>query len=300
MVTASMKWLRPAILRLRALGIDFAPLLAECGITLAGLADPHGRLGNAAFMRGWQLGESLSGEPAFGVLAASGFDFRQFELINSETEFLLTQLFASSPTLGSGLSRMCHYYPLHHDTAQLRMDKKAGVVTLRHVMPSEARPARAFIEWAIAVLVKEITDIAVRPVALIQVRFAHERPLLQESADPYRQYLGANVQFSAADNAIVLAESDLAIGLRTAKPLLMPLLERRAQALMGEQSVDVLIADRIRTYLTSMMGKGVPPCRERRAPWECRCARWPGGSAKRGPRTRSSSTRSAPSRRAAT
>lgn len=246
-VTVALRNVRPLLGQLVAKGFDVHKVLAEVGIDASLLRVPHARVPHVAIAQILERAEALTGDPYFALGAALSVDFSGFASIgDAVSEYINFQLLTQSATLGEGLSHFMSTYRLVHDTARYETERCNGLVCLRYL--PHASSSRLFVEYNLGLLVKALREVGVRAVTPLEVRFA-QQPMA--APKEYERLLGTQVRFGASDNAIVLAEADLAVPMRAYLPQMIPALIERAAGLLDGRLSGPTLPDQVRAYLSA-------------------------------------------------
>jgi AraC-like DNA-binding protein len=266
-VGAAARLTRPAIALLFGHSRDVAGLLADVGLTLATVFNPGARIPHRVLFDLWARAAARYSDPDFGLNAVASVDLRVFDHISLPSEYLPAQMFAASPTLGEGLTRLARYQPLSLHASELALERPAtpaeqapadsapippGAVRVRHSMLDPPDDPRQFTEFWLAWIFRLIRGLTATPVTLLEVRFAHPEPA---STVQHLRAFAAPVRFSAGEDALILREADLAAALRTASPALADL-ERHAAAQLGRMPPVETLPDRVRALVAAELTAG--------------------------------------------
>src|SRR5262249_4338383 len=110
-----------------------------------------------------------------------------------------------------------------------------------------------WIEFTVALLVRAVRDTALHPVVPIEIYFTHPAPA---PAAEHPRLLGVQPRFGAAANGFALSEAQLAEPLRTARPALLAVLERRATEMLARLRPAGPVATRARALIAAQLPRG--------------------------------------------
>jgi AraC-like DNA-binding protein len=249
-----MRVVRPIVAYLRGLEKDVGPLLAGLGIDPPSLFEPETRIPIRLLFDLLRGGEELARDPDIGLHVAETIDFRIFAQVSFQSEYLVAQLFANSATLGEGLARFARYFPIAYPSSRLTLTREQGALRVRHQVLGALEIPRAFTDIVIGSTVRAARDLSVRPVTVLEIRFAHPEPV---SRIEYHRILDAPLCFSAGEDAFLLREADLDVPLRTARPTIDGL-ERHAQEVLAQMPEVQTFPDQVRALILAELEAGDP------------------------------------------
>ena len=238
----------PLLSGLRRLGHDPAPLLAAVGVDPAALEDPDARIPVSAGSGFLSHAASATGDDCIGLHLAEHADLR-----TADAHFYAM---ASSATLREAFARLSRYQRLIHETSRIELSAAAGGMTVRHALPGGFAAPRQTAEFLLAAWVRAgrlVTATDWRPE---DVRFAHAEPA---RVAEHRRFFQAPIRFSAAENALSLSETTLALPCVRADPALASLMDRYAgEHMAADGSADQRVSDRLRQILLAELRDGEP------------------------------------------
>lgn len=255
---ASVRLLRALAAHLLSRGVDVPALFAAEGISVAGLFDSNARLPHETFTALWARAEEVTGDPQLGLHALDVADFRLFTIPAEPSEYVMLQLGAASATVGDAIERWARFYRLVDSDAGFTLDRRpnGNLRATFEVTPGLTCP-RSYVDYSLGGPVRMLhatTDGRFKPARVTFRRAAPARP-----ADYHRTFLAAaaTVDFGAERDAFEIAKRDLGVSLATARPALLPLLERRALDALGEIDTKSVEA-RVRAAIAAELVVGNP------------------------------------------
>lgn len=241
----SVRLVLPALLRLRASGVDAAGVLAEAGLDPADFEDPDGRVPHDAWVALLEAAARATGDPCFGLHAAEGRDVHVWDFT--------TLLLSSKATIQDAHACVSRYYRIVHDGLRVALSLEDGRARCRlEFLEGLAQPPilfeHIFASWIV------LGGSLLGPNAMDrEVRFVHKAP-----PDPseHERALGAKVVFEAEANEIVFPASVLLQPLLTANPVLSRILEDEAERRMRLVPEAETVSARSREWLTAALARG--------------------------------------------
>lgn len=179
----------------RQLGLDARRILAQAGLTEAGLADADRRISAQAADAVWEAAFAASGNAALALNAAEQTPYGAFRVLD--------YLAASSSTLGEGLQRVAAYFPFIDPRGALEVTegRAAATMTFRVATGPPPPPAQ---EYTFAILARRVRQLCAPAPAGLAVRFTFPR---QTSAREAARVLGVEPEYGAKAAALVVARS---------------------------------------------------------------------------------------------
>ena len=244
----SVRSVGPVLLRLRALGLDLAPVLAAAGANPAVLQDADARIPHELALAVWREAISRSGDEAFGIHAAEGIRAGAFDVLDYATR--------SSATLGEGLARLVRYHRILHDAAVVELELDGDQATLTHALPGVAamlpRQVAEFIVGAWLVVARQATGMDFAPV---EVRFRH---VAAADLSEQQRLFRAPMRFEIGVNGIVLQREILAAPLVKSDPGLCAVLDRHVEELLARLPRATAIGERVHELIATTLSAGIP------------------------------------------
>lgn len=187
---------------LESYGVDAAQVMRENGVDLAKLKDPTARLDPSVHRKIVSDAVELTEDPGFGL--------RFSDFVHPTTFHALGFALLSSSTLRAFCQRWVRYHSFITTTGEVSIDETRTDPAL--IFPSQPRNAdsivgRVLIDGQIATVLKLIRFMY-RP-DYFPTRVDLICPEISGTQKLYRRYLGSNVHFSQARNAIHFDQADL-------------------------------------------------------------------------------------------
>lgn len=199
--TISVTVFRPIAAALEEAGVEWRPLLGDCGIDPGLLRDAEARVPHARLARFWPNAARVLEDPLFGLHLAAH--------VRPHAVNLIGYLLMSSETVMEGLERVVRYQRLVYGTEFLRLSRDPGVVHVE-VLPVDTADAGAQIgvEYLLGTARKYLEWVTERDAVPSHARLAHApRGPLQE----YRQVLGCTVDFHGGWSGMTFPRERLAL-----------------------------------------------------------------------------------------
>lgn len=238
-------------MRLATLGLDTRAFLGRRGIEAELLADEAARVPLARTVGIWEEAAELAGDPDFGLHLA--------EIVQASSFGLFSYLAVTSATWGVAARRVSAYFGLISDASGYELDDSGPIVTFSSRSWSTLPPSRHLAEFALAVVVCSARKYLVRPLVVMEVTFAHDRPA---STTEHERIFTAPLAFGRARSGFSFDSSWLGVLLTSADPKLASLLEPGAMAELEQlEAADIPLADRVRRVLAELLREGIPSAR---------------------------------------
>jgi AraC-like DNA-binding protein len=157
-------------------------------------------------------------------------------------------------SLGAALERLRQYQRLVYDVNPMRQRLEGASVVLEWGT-EQGRPGPLVDETAIAALVQMARDLSGKRFAPERVCFVNAPP---PSLKPYRDWFGCPVRFGHPQTELRFAARLLALPLRQPDAALLALLQRQADALMGELSDGGDLEQSVRRCIARLTREGEP------------------------------------------
>lgn len=194
---------------LESYGVDAAAVLRSAGVDLARLTDPATRLDREVHKKLVADAIELTGDPAFGL--------RFSDFVHPTTFHALGFALLSSSTVRSFCRRWQRYHSFITTTGDVEFIESGDHPRLLFPSTSaqaESPVARVLIDGQIATVLKLIRFMY-RP-DYVPVKVSLIAPDAGGHAETYARYLGRNIEFGAAQNALYFDRNDLDIPLPAA------------------------------------------------------------------------------------
>ncbi len=209
----------PVAQALRVLGFDPVEELASVDIDLARAANPEWRISPEAFNALLAHCESISGDEAFGLLAA--------EKLQPQVLHGLGLAWLASDTVYDGLRRLVRFSSMISTGMRLELAEEGEFVHLRLGAVEVEQPAWSTRDYGVGVISRMCELTLGEFLAPVAVRL--ERPAPAEP-DRWEYLLASRVTFDAGDNRITWARSDILEPLVTGDPQLARANDEQTQA----------------------------------------------------------------------
>jgi AraC-like DNA-binding protein len=235
-------------------GVSREDLLRAAQISAASLSGPDARIPLSAQARLWPEAVRLTGDESLGVRIGGSLSPGRLGI--------LEPIILGSATLGDALERFIRLERLSADgvVTTLRFTERDAIVS--HGPRSPGNPCSPHgVEVTFAAVVSIARSSTGKPLVPRAVRLKRSAP---RDLTEYEHVFCLTPQFGAADDALVLDRTSLAMAFRTADPALVSVLERVAEyriALLPPVIEDRL-STRVCAWLRQVLGNGVPSMRE--------------------------------------
>jgi AraC-like DNA-binding protein len=234
----------------RSAGVEMEPILARLGIDEDALSDPDGRLPLALEDALWEATAEASGDPCFGLHAATQAEAGDFDVFGYALR--------TSPTLRHALHDAARYNRLLHDVALLELVDEGELVRITHRFRGDPMgPSWHAADYTMAALVvtaRALTGVDLRPV---RVALIHPAP---DEARCYRELFGEGVPiaFGAPRNEVVFHRDALARPVVGGDPGLHAVLRRHADDLLSRLPKADDLPTRVRERIAEALQGGDP------------------------------------------
>lgn len=247
--TVGNKALRAAFGAAAAAGLDIGALAASQGLRLEDLSDADVRVPHDAWVALFAEIERRTGDPGIGLHVAASLPLGHWDTID--------YMIAASGTLGEALARLERYFALVSTAVEHTTVRQNGEVRIRRVHVAGSTRSRAGTELAVASIVRRFRALTAVAWSPIRVELAHGPSV---AIAEYERELGCATVFHCREDAIVFAESVLAIPMARPEPELCAVLERHADALIRDLPRSAPdLAERVKRALASELHDGPPP-----------------------------------------
>lgn len=225
-------------------GIDPRPLFAAEGIKIQLPIDPCTRLCYEKIDRIRAEAVKLSGDEAFGLRAASVYLPSQFGALG--------YAWHASLTLRKACMRLERFVRVVNDKATIQVEDSGTcmVVTLKVDVPSQSETARD--DGALAMVMKMCRLVSDERFRLHSVNFRHATP---KDIKPYFEYFGCELNFSQAENQLLIPLSIADETLHGANPELALLNDKVVIRRLARMDKDDIVA-RLRAVLIDQLPQG--------------------------------------------
>ena len=232
----------PVAKSLRMYGLDPLTLMTDVGIDAAKIANPDWRIPQASFARLMESAVELTGEEAFGLVAA--------EQLQPQTLRGLGLAWLASDTVFDGLCRLARFSKLVTTAAEVTVRDDGELVHMdfdRTALVSGAHPALK--DYGVGVVVRMCTLALGDFLAPVNVTLDRPRPA---SPERWESMLASRVEFDAQRTTISWYRSDIMEPLVTGDPALARANDEQTQAYLDgflTQSTSREVVDKIVEHL---------------------------------------------------
>ena len=227
---------------MRSLDLDVARALTMARLEPRQLEQPDGEVPYQCALDLLQAGVQLSGNPAFGLLAAEHYDVGTH---------VLEHVVLYSATVGEILDRVSRYFRLVNEAYELKMVVDGPDACMR-MQPCAGVPfSQTMVEFMLAApLAAARGRMSAMPVT---VRLRRAAPA---ELGPYQRVLSPQLSFSAQHDEIVFDARGLALKLPGADKALLTVLDQHAEKLLSERPPVSTFSQRVRARLAEELEGG--------------------------------------------
>lgn len=191
--TALTSWAKAIRKALEAAGHDPKPLFLQAGLELSALDDPNARYPVESTLRLWQQVVRVTGDPAFGLVAA--------RYVSPTTFHALGYSLVASPTLKDAFERLVRYFRVVSDAAELEFRTVGDEYHFElRVDIGGPEPALESIDAFACVIVRMCRGLYRRDYAPLRVSLRRPAPT---DPTPYTRAFRAPLSFGASANLLV-------------------------------------------------------------------------------------------------
>lgn len=213
------------------------------------LEDTDARLPFGAYANLWEVCGRASGDPEFGLRAAS-------RCMQAGTFGVVGFMARSAPTLRDGLMAAVRHGALLNETSKTQLFVDGEIAVIRDG-PAAAgarwpRHKAEFVMAAYVLLTLEWAGVRLQPVA---VSFQHSPP---RSLDHHHAIFGGDITFDAPHNEMRFPAAWLSRPMQGAEPELFRFLDRRAGELGATLDAQRDLLGEVRRVVTASLPVGVP------------------------------------------
>ncbi len=237
-------WLNAVAQALDARHLDSKAIFAGAGIDLVAARNPIARFPAAAMTRVYELAQSATDDPAFGLSIA--------EYVHPTSLHALGFSLLASSTLDSFCRRVVRYFRLVSTNAECQMERTASEYRLV-MMPTIDRDQYCPQDAWVATLVRFIREIYQPDFAPQAVGLRRPRP--RHKVQQFERFFGTEVQFGCEDNRVVFDPRDMEIELPAANAELARQNDQVVVSLIARMDRDDIIA-RVRALFVELLPSG--------------------------------------------
>lgn len=234
----------------RSMGVDVEPILAELGIDEGTLRDPDARLPLATEDALWERLAESSGDPCFGLHAATRIEPSDWDVVGYALR--------SSPTLRDAIRAAARYNRLTHDVARLEVHEDESEVRIVHRFAHETgKPCWHAADYTIATLVVVSRMLVGSDIVPTRIRIAHPAP---DDTRCYRELFGQTtvIELGAREGEVVLPREVVERPVIGGDPALHAVLRRHADELLSKLPEADDLPTRVRGAITAALRGGDP------------------------------------------
>jgi AraC-like DNA-binding protein len=228
------------------LGLDTQELLTSAGLSHALIADANQRIAAESADALWQHAYEMANDPYLALHAAEALPFGAYKVL----DFIV----GNAPTIGAGLTRVLHYFPIVDPRGTLSIAEEPGalVITMESGHGALPGPAQEFTLAALVLRSRASTDIS-WPVQ--QINFAMEAP---DNPTEHERIFGCPIRFDQPRAQLVVARETWDRPVSGSDSALFGVLEEHATRLLHELSnaQPPSLLDRVRGVLREELSGG--------------------------------------------
>lgn len=233
--------MRPVIRAVEAAGVDPDEVLHAAGLSKHTLSDPHERISYVEAARLWHSAATMTGDSALGLHAAEHTDPAAFGIIDLMARCSETPLAA--------IERFCRNQHLVTQNAALRHVPDENRVVLVVNLPGTGTVLGAMLEdFALATAICYARHLANPAPEALAVTFQHPEP---DNPCEYARVLAAPLEFGAPASSIAFARAPLLDTQPQSDPVLVEILQRRADELLSALPATDSVAETVRAITMS-------------------------------------------------
>jgi AraC-like DNA-binding protein len=212
------------------------------------LNDPNARVPATLVLALWAYLESQCPDESFG--------FWLSERLPAAPLSIASWVISTSPTLGEGLARSLRYQRLLHDEAhsELRVGATEAVYTHRVGAPP-FRPPTAAIEFGFITFLQLAQRLTGQAIIPRRTRLRHPAP---RDIARHLVCFGPSLEFSAAQDELVLERAQLELAVSGADPTLSAIVEAHAAAAIRRLPERSDLNMRVRSHIIALLSEGAP------------------------------------------
>ena len=222
--TSTLAMIRTAEMR----GVQTADLLANAGLTRAGLEDPDLRLPAPTVLAIWDSLRERTGDPALQLVAPGSLPWGAYRVI----DFLVE----ASATVGDGVQRFVRFFQLITQAATLTIESDREEYRLV-LAGGDSRPVPPmYVDYVFAALTTRIRMHIRKDLRVDRVEFRQSEPPTRAR---YEEVFKAPIQFGAVNDRLCFSRAEWEAPTDNADEALVLLLEEHARILAQRVSQNV-------------------------------------------------------------
>ncbi len=228
------------------LGIDTEEILRSAGLSHGLIADADKRIAAESADAVWRRAFEVANDPFLALHAAEALPFGVYKVL----DFII----ANAPTIGEGLTRVLHYFPIVDPRAALTIAEESGALTI--TMESDQGPlpgpAQEFTFAALVLRSRASTDISW---PLQHVNFTMESP---GNSTEHERIFGCPIRFGQTRAQLAVSRETWDLPVSGSNSALFGVLEEHATRLLDELSSaqPPSLLDKVRAVLREELGGG--------------------------------------------
>ncbi len=228
------------------LGLDTQAILKSAGLFQALIADANARIPAEKADALWERAYALADDSLLALHAAEALPFGAYKVI----DFLV----ANAPTVGEGLARVLHYFPIVDPRAKLTIAEQEGAfaITMESDQGELPGPAQEFTFAALVLRSRACSEIAW---PLRCVNFTMDAP---DEPSEHERIFGCPIRFGQASAQLVVDCETWDLPVRGANAALFGVLEEHAARLLSElpSAQPPSLVDNVKATLREELGGG--------------------------------------------
>jgi AraC-like DNA-binding protein len=238
----------PIVSQLREAGADVEGLLGQLGVSEDRLHLPEARISHATWIDLLEAGQTVTGDPHFGLHAATR--------LGPGLMHLLGHLAGSEKTASEAFSVASRYLRVLHEGIAIALDRHGEFASCRLVTVEGLRLPPIATEFLLAQWIcyghNVIGDVEHE---LSEVRFAHPAGA---GLDEYQRLFRARVVFDAQYDELFFPAWNLELPMVNADPVLAAVLAEKVERLLAQFSDPPSLTGEVRTWLVKELQGGSP------------------------------------------
>ncbi|MCP4448152.1 MAG: AraC family transcriptional regulator [Myxococcales bacterium] len=229
------------------LGLDTQGILHGAGLSPALIADADKRIAAESADALWERAYEVAEDPHLALHAAEALPFGAYKVL----DFIV----ANAPTLGEGLARVLHYFPIVDPRGNLTIGEQAGdfVITMEAEQGALPGPAQEFTFAALVLRSRACTEVAWPPK---YVNFTMEKP---NNSREHERIFECPIRFGQSRAQLVLSRETWDLPVSGSNSALFGVLEEHATRLLNELpsvAQPPSLLDRVRAVLREELRGG--------------------------------------------
>jgi AraC-like DNA-binding protein len=231
----------------QAFGLDATALARAAGLDEQVVADPDGRVAEAAYLHLLELLEAQTEVPDFGLRLGTMYQLEALGAVGYAV--------AAAGTFDDAIRTLLRFARLVHEETMYAYERRDDVIWLGRALPIRYARLRHPTASSLAGLLSIARGLTGRTdLAPVRVELQHARP---PNAEAYDALFGVPVAFGAAVTALTLPAWVATLPLLRHDPALFGYLSRHAEALLGRLPLrEEPLVHRVRTQIAEALRAG--------------------------------------------